>query len=221
MSGHVAQPRLDLPDITIRYANTSEAPRTRTRGRLFRLGSRNSNRVALMSRIHPAATANFTIVHEVSTTSTLHELGSVENYEENRLENSNTSTHTKRNGCVNCTSEHELVCKYVDGLLEKDEDVPSEFVCPITTVCMRDPVLAIDGITYERNAITKWLQRACVSPITREPMGGEITTSGDVVGNHPLYFNLALRNSIQRWAGEHARNDLGTLHVLQNVLLAV
>ncbi|CAM4821957.1 unnamed protein product [Rotaria magnacalcarata] len=42
--------------------------------------------------------------------------------------------------------------------------------CPITFELFRDPVSGQDGHTYERDAITTWLQKNGVSPQTREPM---------------------------------------------------
>ena len=35
--------------------------------------------------------------------------------------------------------------------------------CPISMEIMRDPVLAADGFTYERNAIADWLSRGNAS----------------------------------------------------------
>ena len=40
--------------------------------------------------------------------------------------------------------------------------------CPITHAPFQDPVVASDGHTYERKAITEWLGKAQTSPITRE-----------------------------------------------------
>jgi serine/threonine protein kinase len=48
--------------------------------------------------------------------------------------------------------------------------VPNELLCPITSLIFRDPVVATDGHTYEREAITQWLQQRRVSPMTREPL---------------------------------------------------
>jgi len=36
------------------------------------------------------------------------------------------------------------------------DDIPDELMCPITTELLEDPVLAADGITYERSAIEDW-----------------------------------------------------------------
>lgn len=38
------------------------------------------------------------------------------------------------------------------------ESVPNEYLCPITMEIMVDPVIAMDGHTYERVAIENWLQ---------------------------------------------------------------
>lgn len=46
-------------------------------------------------------------------------------------------------------------------------NIPSEFLCPITQSIMTDPVMCGDGYTYERSAITQWLQSHSTSPMTR------------------------------------------------------
>ncbi|KAG2428161.1 hypothetical protein HXX76_011841 [Chlamydomonas incerta] len=63
------------------------------------------------------------------------------------------------------------------------------FVCPITQDVMRDPVIATDGYTYERSAITDWLARKAVSPLTNAKMPGGNT----LIPNHNL------RSSIMEW----------------------
>lgn len=54
---------------------------------------------------------------------------------------------------------------------------------------MKDPVIATDGYTYERAAITDWLARKAVSPLTNQKMPG---------GN-ALIPNHNLRSSIMEW----------------------
>ncbi len=66
--------------------------------------------------------------------------------------------------------------------------IPSEFMCPISMDLMTDPVIGSDGHTYERSAITEWLQTNTVSPLTRQYMS--ITN---------IQPNFALRNAIERW----------------------
>jgi hypothetical protein len=53
-------------------------------------------------------------------------------------------------------------------------------MCPITRERIEDPVLASDGILYERRALAAWLegegsaQRAHTSPVTRQPIRPEV-----------------------------------------------
>ncbi|KAG7355177.1 U-box domain containing protein [Nitzschia inconspicua] len=51
------------------------------------------------------------------------------------------------------------------------ENVPEEFICPLTLCVMKDPVVSNDGINYDRTAIVKWLAKGNQScPLTRQPM---------------------------------------------------
>ena len=45
-------------------------------------------------------------------------------------------------------------------------EVPNDYVCPITTEIMTDPVCTADGFTYERTAISEWLSTNDTSPST-------------------------------------------------------
>ena len=45
-------------------------------------------------------------------------------------------------------------------------EVPDDFICPITSEIMIDPVSTSDGFTYEREAITEWLRTKDTSPKT-------------------------------------------------------
>lgn len=56
---------------------------------------------------------------------------------------------------------------------------------------MKEPVLASDGYTYEKEAITQWLRTNTQSPMTREPIRLD--------GCRP---NRALRDAIERWEKE-------------------
>ena len=49
----------------------------------------------------------------------------------------------------------------------ESENIPNEFICPITNNVMDDPVIAVDGYTYERSSITEWFKRGHqTSPFT-------------------------------------------------------
>ena len=53
---------------------------------------------------------------------------------------------------------------------DDDEQCPEAFICPITSACFVDPVMAADGHTYDRTAITEWLKKKNTSPMTREKL---------------------------------------------------
>ena len=52
----------------------------------------------------------------------------------------------------------------------KGMKIRDEFLCPITYELMREPVVAMDGHTYEKSAIDKWLKSNQTSPRSGEPM---------------------------------------------------
>lgn len=55
--------------------------------------------------------------------------------------------------------------------------VPDEYICPITYEIMRDPVIAADGFSYEREAITTWLKGHASSPKTGEHLAHRALTA--------------------------------------------
>lgn len=64
--------------------------------------------------------------------------------------------------------------KFRGGLLKSVissfEQLSDMLCCPITHEVFQDPVLAADGITYERAAITHWLSGHDTSPMTNIPL---------------------------------------------------
>merc|ERR1711964_163749 len=44
--------------------------------------------------------------------------------------------------------------------------IPDEYMCPITTSVMVDPVLAADGYNYEKTALEQWFETSSMSPMT-------------------------------------------------------
>ena len=66
------------------------------------------------------------------------------------------------------------------------EDYPEELYCPITQTLMEDPVITVDGHTYERELIETWFQQGKnTSPLTNLPLN-----------NLMLIPNLALKKLI-------------------------
>eukprot|EP01083_Nonionella_stella_P154080 495992_1 len=50
---------------------------------------------------------------------------------------------------------------------KKKKQIPPKFICPITKQMMKDPVIAFDAHTYDRDAIEKYLKTHHKSPITK------------------------------------------------------
>jgi hypothetical protein len=50
------------------------------------------------------------------------------------------------------------------------EEMPNQFLCPILQDVMEDPVVAMDGFTYERAAIEAWFRQSDRSPMTNLPI---------------------------------------------------
>ncbi|KAA6379206.1 MAG: hypothetical protein EZS28_025267 [Streblomastix strix] len=58
--------------------------------------------------------------------------------------------------------------------MNREEQQNEGFICPITHEIMIDPVIAKDGISYERQVIVYWLKVKKMSPITRQPVNGRL-----------------------------------------------
>ena len=51
--------------------------------------------------------------------------------------------------------------------VRRTADVPEEYICPITTELMTDPVMVVEsGMTYERKDIERWLEEHNTDPNT-------------------------------------------------------
>lgn len=73
------------------------------------------------------------------------------------------------------------------------DNIPEEYICPISYEIMKDPVIASDGQTYDRDALLQWLQVRSISPLTNEPI-----TAASLVRNY------ALNAAIQRFVATSA-----------------
>ena len=70
-----------------------------------------------------------------------------------------------------------------------DDDAPDAYKdLTFTMTIMRDPVVATDGFTYERESIERWLREHDTSPVTRA-----------VMPNNTLIPNISLRGQIIEW----------------------
>lgn len=91
-------------------------------------------------------------------------------------------------------SAEQLAELYTNIELSDDEEegLPEAFLCPITQIRLRDPVVAADGYTYERSAIEAWLSTKDTSPLTNLPLDDKV-----------LYPNLTLMTAMKVVLGEH------------------
>jgi len=67
-------------------------------------------------------------------------------------------------------------------------EVPPDMTCPITREIMRDPVIALDGHSYEREAIEGWFSASLCqgSGHFRSPLTNESLAAHTVTPNHTL-----------------------------------
>ena len=81
------------------------------------------------------------------------------------------------------------------------DNIPKQFICPITLTLMSDPYSDSDGNTYEKDAIFQWIDQHHTSPITRNPM----TTS-------VLVPNRAIKDLINSFLGMNQSLDKNITH---------
>ncbi|XP_044790902.2 WD repeat, SAM and U-box domain-containing protein 1 isoform X7 [Bubalus bubalis] len=71
-------------------------------------------------------------------------------------------------------------------------EIPDEFICPITRELMKDPVIASDGYSYEKEAMENWIsKKKRTSPMTNLVLSSVILTP-----------NRTLKMAIDRWLSE-------------------
>jgi len=81
---------------------------------------------------------------------------------------------------ANVTAERDTALEQVADSFDKDF-LSSDLMCPILHELMREPVLAADGFTYERQAISKWMTGHNTSPMTGLPLGHRYLTQNYVL----------------------------------------
>lgn len=82
----------------------------------------------------------------------------------------------------NGSARHDRACSL------SQERWPPSFCCPITQEPMHDPVVAMDGHSYEANVISEWLRTHHTSPV-----------NGDRLASKVLVRNVALRKAMSEW----------------------
>uniref|UniRef100_A0A2R9CKU3 WD repeat, SAM and U-box domain-containing protein 1 n=1 Tax=Pan paniscus TaxID=9597 RepID=A0A2R9CKU3_PANPA len=73
--------------------------------------------------------------------------------------------------------------------------IPDEFICPITRELMKDPVIASDGYSYEKEAMENWIsKKKRTSPMTNLVLPSAVLTP-----------NRTLKMAINRWLETHQK----------------
>ncbi|KAG3274530.1 WD repeat, sterile alpha motif and U-box domain containing 1, transcript variant X3 [Ictidomys tridecemlineatus] len=73
--------------------------------------------------------------------------------------------------------------------------IPDEFICPITRELMKDPVIASDGYSYEKEAMENWIsKKKRTSPMTNLVLPSVVLTP-----------NRTLKMAINRWLETHQK----------------
>ena len=80
-------------------------------------------------------------------------------------------------------------------LTEYDEEIPDELTDKVFTMTIyNDPVIALDGFTYEKTSITKWFNSSNKSPM-----------SGQVLETLKIYTNYDMRFRCIEWKEKHKK----------------
>jgi hypothetical protein len=91
------------------------------------------------------------------------------------------------------------------------QDIPEEFLCPITQELMINPLMSRTGINYEKSAIMEWISKhnnTC--PMTRLPLRAK-----DLVHNRNLQSKICIwcaTNGMEEACKEMPFNPDGTCH---------
>jgi len=72
-------------------------------------------------------------------------------------------------------------------------EIPDDMLCPISHEIMQDPVMAMDGHTYERSRIEEWFRSHNTSPMTREAISTQ------------LLPNITVKKRINDWKERNQR----------------
>jgi len=83
-----------------------------------------------------------------------------------------------------------------EAWLDEDEGLLQQFICPISYELPVDPVLAADGLTYNREHILDWFGRhagdTCPSPMTNKPIPKTLVSATQIKSTISLLVNRGI-----------------------------
>ncbi len=111
----------------------------------------------------------------------------------------NTSNSTNASNASNIVEEEEEDEEDEIAHESYDEDFPNEYLCPINLTPMKEPVICMDGHSYEKKAIERWFRSHNKSPKT-----GLVLESKMLIPNH------ALRSAIEEYKSKKISSKSST-----------
>ncbi len=109
----------------------------------------------------------------------------------------NASNSTNASNASNIVEEEEEEDEIAHE--SYDEDFPNEYLCPINLTPMKEPVICMDGHSYEKKAIERWFRSHNKSPKT-----GLVLESKMLIPNH------ALRSAIEEYKSKKISSKSST-----------
>lgn len=85
------------------------------------------------------------------------------------------------------------------------ENLTTNLYCPISGNLFKDPVIATDGFTYEREMIEKWFEWNNTSPLTNV-----------VINNNILIPNITVKNFVRDFIELEKAEDITNGQIIQN-----
>lgn len=112
---------------------------------------------------------------------------------------------------------HSLVCEFIDSEHVASDEVPNEFMCPVTLVAMRSPRCAHDGRVYESTVLDHLVAQArfnredFVSPVTRSTMSSVFHPCLPLMGLMERWVRSQVRSQVRAPVGECLEKQLALL----------
>ena len=85
---------------------------------------------------------------------------------------------------------------------EGGEWCPDDFICPITLEQLKDPVVAADGLTYEREALQEWICKHRADQVVLSPATGAPLAHRELAPNTEIMAKISSVGRLASWLSE-------------------
>ena len=79
---------------------------------------------------------------------------------------------------------------------------PDDFICPITLEQLKDPVVAADGLTYEREALQEWICKHRADQVVLSPATGAPLAHRELAPNTEIMAKISSVGRLASWLSE-------------------